>query len=222
MFTLVENQPLSGLLTMPTVELAFLVKGRQLPADHGYGLYSSIVKLVPAIREQRWFHLQTIPGIANENGKIQLTKNAKLRIRLPWEKVPLLYGLAGQNLTIGQHQIRLEIPQIFTLRPSPLLRARIVTIKGYEDPESFLDAVKRQLEALEISCQVCISTDRKGNLARRTIKVQRYRVIGFGIIVSDLSEQDSIKLQELGLGGKHSMGCGVMFISERERRLVNE
>ncbi len=191
MFSLVESEPTLGLLTMPTVELAFLVKGEQLPADHGYGLYASLVKLVPAIREQKWFQLQTIPGIADEKEKIQLTSSAKLRIRLPWDKVPLLYGLAGQNLAIGQHQISLGIPQIFTLRTSSLLRSRIVTIKGYEDPESFLEAVKRQLETLEITCQVCISTDRKGNFARRTIKVQRFSIVGFGIHVFDLSEQDS-------------------------------
>lgn len=222
MFTLVESQPSSGLLTMPTVELVFQIKGQQLPADHGYGLYSSLVKLVPEIREQRWFQLQTIPGIADEKGKIQLTSSAKLRIRLPWEKVPLVYGLAGQTLMIGQHRISLEIPQIFTLRPSSFLKARIVTIKGYEEPELFLDAVKRQLADRDVSCEVNISTDRKGNLARRTIKVQRFSVVGFGIIISDLSDQDSIKLQELGLGGKHSMGCGVMYASERERRLINE
>ncbi len=221
MFTLVESEPSLGSHKVPTVELVFPIRGQQLPADHGYGLYASLLKLVPEIRGQRWFQVQTISGISDDQGKIQLPSHARLRIRLPWDKVSLMYCLAGQTLVIGQHQIHLEIPQIFTLRPSSLLKARIVTIKGYEDPELFLEAAKRQLEALEISCQVHLSLDRKGNLARRTIKVQRFNVVGFGIHVSDLSDQDSLKLQELGLGGKRSMGCGVMFISERERRLVN-
>ncbi|MFM8300877.1 MAG: type I-MYXAN CRISPR-associated protein Cas6/Cmx6 [Microcystis aeruginosa] len=34
-------------------------------------------------------------------------------------------------------------------------------------------------------------------------------MVGFALAIFDLSEEDSIKLQIHGLGGKRRMGCGV-------------
>jgi hypothetical protein len=44
----------------------------------------------------------------------------------------------------------LGIPQIYLLQPVENLRSRIVVIKGYEQPETFLAAAQRQLEKLGI------------------------------------------------------------------------
>ena len=69
-------------------------------------------------------------------------------------------------------------------------------------------AAQRQLDALEISGQICIPIDRHGEFCRKTIKVKRYTVVGFTTEVSGLSDEDSLKLQEWGLGGKRHFGCG--------------
>jgi CRISPR-associated protein Cas6 len=39
--------------------------------------------------------------------------------------------------------------------------------------------------------------------------VRQYVVVGFGVEVTGLSDEDSIKLQICGLGGKRKMGCGI-------------
>lgn len=148
-------------------------------------------------------------GIPDKQGKIYLTDKSRLRIRLPGDKVPLVYSLAGKQLTIGTHPIRLGIPQIFILQPAEKVRSRLVTIKGFQEPEPFLEAVKRQLEALEISRTIAIPLNAEAELDRKAIKIKQYSVVGFGLEVSGLSDEDSIKLQTHGLGGKRRMGCGV-------------
>jgi len=194
------------------VELSFSVIGTSLPADHGYGLYSAIAHLAPQVHEQEGLSIQTISGRPDRQGKIFLTDRSHLRIRMPYECMPMIYHLAGKQLSIGSHSIRLGIPQIFMLRPAERLRARIVTIKNHLEPESFLVAAKLQLSALGISGEAIVPLDADGKFDRKTIKIKTYSVVGFGLEVSGLSEEDSIKLQIAGLGGKHRMGCGVFTV----------
>jgi CRISPR-associated protein Cas6 len=209
---LTENKPnVQELLNVPYVELSFGVIGETLPADHGYGLYSAIAHLCPMVHEQEGISISTISGEPDRQGKIYLSKSSQLKIRLPYEadKIAQVLALAGQTLKVGGHSIQLSIPQIFPLRPFDKLRSRIVTIKKFQEPEPFLEAVKRQMDALGIQGNTFIPLNEEGQPLRKAIKIKQYSVVGFGLVVTDLSDEDSIRLQTNGLGGKHRMGCGV-------------
>lgn len=210
LLTAIDNQKICSF-----IELSFPVVGHNLPADHGYGIYSAIVHLAPQVHEQEGLSILTIAGIPDRQGKIFLTERSHLRIRLPYECMPMVYQLAGKQLSIGSHSICLGIPQIYMLRPAERLRARIVTIKNHQEPVSFLESARLQLEALGIEGDAIVPFDVEGKPDRKTIKIKTYSVVGFGLEVSSLSEEESIKLQIYGLGGKHKMGCGV-FVPMRE------
>lgn len=193
----------------PYVDLSFQVIGQALPADHGYGLYSALSHWNQEIHSLQGLSIQTITGIPDKQGKIYLTEKSRFRIRLRTDQVPFLYGLAGQSLTIGTHHILLGIPQIYQLQPAANLKARIVVIKGYQEPEDFLNAALKQLNELGIKASVVIPIDQEQKAERKTIKIKRFTVVGFKLGIFGLSDEDSIKLQIEGLGGKRRMGCGV-------------
>jgi|SanBayMetagenome_1026888.scaffolds.fasta_scaffold01469_2 CRISPR-associated protein Cas6 len=197
--------------SLPYVELSFAVLGDTLPADHGYGLYSAIAHICPAVHAQKELSIQTICGEPDKQGKIYLSKRSRLKIRIPYEpeKIAFILPLAGQHLTIGTHSIQLAIPQIFPIRSVDKLRSRIVTIKKFQEPEPFLEATKRQLDALGIAGNLSIPLNEEGEPSRKAIKIKTYSVVGFSVHVTELSDEDSIKLQIFGLGGKHRMGCGI-------------
>jgi CRISPR-associated protein Cas6 len=71
-----------------------------------------------------------------------------------------------------------------------------------------LEAARRQLDA-------------EGNPCRKVIKIKTYSVVGFSLVVTDLSDEDSLKLQIFGLGGKHHMGCGIFTLFPRAWRFSN-
>ncbi|WP_171974619.1 type I-MYXAN CRISPR-associated protein Cas6/Cmx6 [Leptolyngbya sp. 'hensonii'] len=210
-------------MSLPYVELSFGVIGQTLPADHGYGLYSAIAHLCPQIHEQEELSIQTISGKPDGQGKIELSRQSKLRIRLPYEpaQIALVLPLAGQQLTIGNHRIQLSIPQIFPLYPVDKLRSRIVTIKKFQEPEPFKEAAQRQLDALGIQGNLILPLNEDGEPARKAIKIKTYSVVGFSLVITDLSDEDSIKLQQFGLGGKHRMGCGVFTSFPRAWRFYD-
>lgn len=196
---------------IPYVDLSFQVIGETLPADHGYGLYAALTHWNETIHTLEGLSIQTIMGIPDKQGKIYLTDMSRFRLRLPYDRVPLVYSLAGQSLTIGKHKIRLGIPQIHLLKPYSKLRSRIVVIKGYQEPEPFLGAAQRQLEALGIQGNLAISQNAEGESDRKTIKIKRFTVVGFGVEIGNLNDEDSLLLQQVGIGGKRRMGCGVFI-----------
>jgi CRISPR-associated protein Cas6 len=199
------------------INLVFPVKGTTLHADHNHRLLGSLSQKIPQIHTLDGLAINTISGIPDKQGKITLTQNSKLYLRLPVEAIALVYPLAGQTLTIGDDQIQLGNPELQTLQPCESLKARLATIKGYTEPMSFLEAANRQLQTLEIEANIGIPATDEGEPKRLTLKINKpdqkrsYTIVGFSVVVSDLSEEDSIKLQIKGLGGKRRLGCGFFY-----------
>ena len=129
-------------------------------------------------------------------------------IRLPSEKIPFVYSFGGKSFTVGKHKIRLGIPEMNFLESKTKLRSHIVVIRGYEEPETFFLAARRQIDKLNIQGNFKLIVNKDGIPKRKSIRVNQ-TLIGFGIEVDNLSQADSIILQEKGLGGKQKMGCGV-------------
>lgn len=192
----------------PFVELKFPVRGKYLPADHNYGLYAAFVHLIPELRQETRVSILTIPGFGDKEGKILLTEKSCLRIRLPISNIPLIYKLAGKRIFIGIHELQIGIPEVCVMRPAAKLKSRIVTIKGYTEPEAFLSVAQRHLNNLGISGEVSIPIDQNGKPSRKTIKIKKHTIVGFTTEISGLSDEDSLRLQQWGIGGKRHMGCG--------------
>jgi CRISPR-associated protein Cas6 len=187
---------------MTYVELQFPFTGKTLPSDHGYGLYGAISRIAPEAHSADWLAIETIHGVARGDGVTQLDQEARLKIRIPQDRVPLILKLAGKRLEVDGHAIRLGAPQIFLLKPATTLYARIVTIKGFTEPEPFLGAVCRKLDEISAKGEPVVGP-------RRVVRVGKHIVVGFALAVHDLSEESSIILQEHGIGGRRRMGCGI-------------
>ena len=194
----------------PYIELAFPIIGKNLPIDHGYELYSALAHKRSQIHDWQDTSIRTISGKLDrsQRNEIQLTDHSKLLIRLPADKVPFIYSFSGKSFTIGKHKIRLGIPEMDFLQPKSKLRSHIVVIRNYQEPDPFLKSARRQLEELNIQADIKLITKQDGTPKRKTIKVKQ-TLVGFGVEVTNLTDEDSIILQEKGLGGKQKMGCGV-------------
>jgi CRISPR-associated endonuclease/helicase Cas3 len=197
---------------MTYVELQFPFTGKTLPSDHGYGLYGAISRIIPEAHSADWLAIETIPGAARGDGVTHLDPQARLKIRIPQDHVPLMLKLAGKRLEVDGHAIRLGAPQISLLKPATTLYARVVTIKGFTEPEPFLDAVCRKLDELGVKGKPVVEE-------RRVVKVGSHTIVGFGLKIHDLSDESSLILQEHGVGGRRRMGCGFFNpISRKEEK----
>lgn len=195
---------------MPYVDLAFRLNGSAVPVDHGYALYAALSRIVPEIHETKIIGVQPIRGIYSGNGKLQLSDSSRLVLRLPDEEIRPYLKLAGKRLEVDEHLLSVGVPEVRMLLPVARLRAHLVTIKGFLKEEEFLEAAKRQLQSLDVTCEVLLGQ-------RRTFRIKEKQVVGFEVTMTGLTAKDSVSLQENGLGGRRKMGCGVFVPGGAEK-----
>jgi CRISPR-associated protein Cas6 len=207
---------------IPLIDLLFPAVGTRLPADHGYPLYSCISRLLPCLHDGSVpFALLPITGQHIGNGLIALdSSRSRLRLRLAAADLPRVLSLAGKNLNLLGHRLTLGVPHVFSIRPAPNLKARSVTFKNSTEPEPFLSHAKIELDRLGVRGQLQLSwhIDREGRFEphRHILRVKDKRIVCFPLRVEGLSPEDSLRLQETGLGGRRHMGGGVFVPCDAE------
>ena len=196
------------------VDLFFHVQGKEVPVDHGYTLYSAISRILESGEENKWLHnadnvgLLPIRGHYAGQGKLMLDQHARFGLRLPVNLIPKVLRLAGKRLDVDGEALRVGVSTTSALIPAPVLYAHIVTTKNGEDETRFDAEIQRQLDALGIK-----GKPTRG--PRRIVTIKDKKVVGYSLLVSELTAEESIRLQEQGLGGRRKMGCGV-FVARRD------
>ena len=196
-------------LPNPYIDLKFPLTGHSIPFNHGYPLYGAISHQLSVIHNLDTLSIHPITGKPEFPHLLHITEDSYLCLRLPINQVPLIYRLAGKTLTLNQHKIRLGLPESQFITPHHHLYSRLVVIRGFDDPQPFLEAAQRQLNQRNITATFNLTTRLQSEPIRRILNIKGKTLVGYGVKISDLNKQDSISLQEQGIGGKHKMGCGV-------------
>jgi CRISPR-associated protein Cas6 len=204
------------------IDVHFPVRGPSLPTDHAYALYAALTRAAPALHATAvpW-RVAGIPGRYAGDGLLRLEpRRSRLRFRLPADQIALLLPLAGQTLTVGGHPMRLGVPQVRQLVAAAALVARVVVIKGFLDPTPFLAAVRRQLDALGVAGEAALPLTRggarQGQPHRHILRIKDKQVVGYAVQVEGLTAEESLTLQERGVGGRAHLTCG-FFVPLRPR-----
>lgn len=196
---------------MNTVDLAFPLLGDQpIAADHGYHLYAALSRLLPALHQSNGVAVHPIRGIQIGDRRMSLNDRSRLILRLEAARLAELLDLAGKQLDIGGSKVRVGVPQVWSLRPAAAVRARLVTTKNAEDQPRFERELTRQLAELGISDAVRTEIE-----SRRTLRIKNKEIVGYRVLLEGLSAEESLTIQENGLGGRRHMGCGV-FVAVAE------
>jgi CRISPR-associated protein Cas6 len=202
------------------IDLLFPARGESVPLDHSYPLYAALSRAVPAFHEPdadiRFAPLNGMPG---EPGRLQLTEWSRLRVRLPSDAIPAVLPLAGKVLDVAGASVRFGPPTVTMLIPATTLEARLVTFKHSEESDKFLTTARVKLTEMEIAGEPAVrafeSGPRAGEPRRRVVRLRGQKIVGYAVIVSGLTADESIRLQERGLGGRTKMGCG-FFLPAQE------
>jgi hypothetical protein len=221
------------------IELHFPILGTEICADHSYALYGAMSRIVPKIHtDEMPLRIGPIRGSYIGDGKLRLD-GAILRVRLRPDDLPALLPLAGKALDLDGHNIRLGVPQVRGLTPATNLIARMVVIKAsspktdpadklsrdreqtkrYQSPVDFLAAVRRELTRQAIHADANLplheTGPRQGQPRRHVVRIKGKAIVGFTVLVQGLTAEESLQLQEQGVGGRGKLGCG-FFVPMKE------
>lgn len=198
---------------MAVIDLSFVLVGTTIPLDHGYPLFSALCRIVPGLHGDRRVGVHPIRGRQTGPGILALDERSRLKIRLPAEEIAPYIVIAGKELDLDGHRLRIGIPQVESLVPAPNLAARLVTFRHAMDAETFEADIRRELARMEINAtpQLLPGTrpEHIGQPIRRVLRIKERRIVGYPLRVVGLSAEESVRLQEEGLGGRRRMGCGV-------------
>lgn len=200
------------------IDLAFpLLCAQPVAADHGYHLYSAVSRRLPELHQQNGIGIHPIRGTQIGDRRLSLNDRSRLVLRTNTDSIGHLIQLAGKQLNIAGTNVRVGVPQVWALRPATALRSRLVVIKVKDAPNAgdlnksiFNSAARRQLDALEVSAEVILTLGK-----RRTLRIKDKEVVGYEVILEGLTAEESLNIQEQGIGGRRHMGCGVFVASSR-------
>jgi len=194
-------------------EVLFELQGTLLPRDHGYLLFLELSRLLPWLADETLAAIHHIQGA--ETGKddlLILNRRTKLVVRIPIHREADLAILSGQTITIGGFKLTIGKGKTRSLaRYSPLYAHCVTT--GSMDEEDFASDIIRILDELKITCRFICGR-------RQTITTADGVAYGYSLLLHELPVEQSILVQQRGMGGNRKIGCGIFIPHKSTNALV--
>lgn len=207
------------------VDLAFRLKCPTLPLDHAHPLSEAIQAEIPWLVDEEQAGMHLIHGAASGNGwfrpedveneLLHLSRRTRMRLRLPKRRLEDAKSLVGKTLDIEGHPLEIGETEVFFLSSLPTLFARYVVADEDMDEEQFLQVSASALEAAGIPCRKLLAG------ITHKMKFPGGALFTRSLMVADLEPEQSVRLQQIGLGEGRTRGCG-LFLPQKGIRAVNE
>lgn len=188
---------------MIAIDISFQINSHAtFPADHSYALVGAVSRLIPEAHGGNGYALAPIAGRQIGGRQMKLTDSSRFVVRTTPDRIQQFLPLAGKTIDVLGRKLHLGVPTIHPLVTASSLRARLVTIKGFFEPNLFAEAVRRQLDALGVGeCEIVVGQ-------QRTLRIKAVEVVGFETTLQRLQDSDSLTVAANGVGGRRHMGCG--------------
>lgn len=205
-------------ITIPddVVDVLFTLQCRSIPVDHAHVLSQALLAAVPWLADAD-AGIHTIHVAGSQNGwerpshgvdqQLLLSRRTKLSIRVPEARVAALKtALEGQTLEVGGAELGIGAGKPKPLGKTATLFARYVAGPEGLDEEAFLHwAAERLREQLDIRV-------RKALCGKQTpLATPDGALPTRSLMLADLKPDESLRLQQHGLGPYRLMGCGLFI-----------
>lgn len=197
------------------VDLAYKIGCPTIPLDHAHSLSSALLEALPWLSEEEYAGIHLIHGAASGNGwfrpedteneLLHLSRRTRMRLRIPKHRLPEAQALSGETLDIDGHSLEIGKSDVFQLSSLPTLFSRYVITREELDETQFLEEVAEQLMALDIPCRKML-----GGITH-TMNFADGPVFTRSLMVADLEPEQSVHLQQVGIGEGRTRGCGLFL-----------
>jgi CRISPR-associated protein Cas6 len=205
------------------VDLVYPIACHTLPVDHSYALGQAVVQVLSWLPVEEGSGVHPIQVAISAHGwerpagaddLLHLSKRTRLVIRIPRHRIEDARSLVGRELDVRGQLLNITgEPAVRPLQPNATLYSRNVALNA-DDEDAFLLAAAELLEGLDILVRkmlpgkITVIDTPDGPLATRSL------------MLADLSAEESLRLQQRGLGPGRYFGCG-LFIPYKGIKAVN-
>ena len=192
-------------------DLLFKLRGKRLEIDHAFALAEALQsRLAPETCTRIGVHGVHMAGSGNgwnrpeqADTAMPLSRRARLVIRLHRDDHDEVVGICNQTLQLGMQQLQIGESSMRKLSSLSSLHARAVRCDREQSEPEFLAQSAAALQQLNIDVERMIC-GRSGD-----IRTADGPLFTRALMIADLSPDESIRLQQQGLGEGRLLGCGL-------------
>lgn len=173
-----------------------------IPKDSGYPLFGALCHKHPWLHHRPDLQIAPIRGtrIEESNKHFICDKNTKLHIRgLSSEEA---FKLALTPIEIGHKNVLVGSCTEVETKPSPILVSKLVVFPGRHSPGEFKETFMEHSKLADYKIEI-----RKIGFSRVSAQIWA----GYTVVLSALTDDESMRIQNTGVGKNTSMGCGVFY-----------
>jgi len=213
-----QEDPSDLAVEIPTdvVDVLFAIDCKRLPVDHAHPLATALASALPWFSEEPNLGVHSIHVAASQNGwerpshstdsHIMVSRRTKLAIRCPQTRMEqLILGLRGLTLDVAGCPLTLGDAKTRRLSKETTLFTRYLVGLPGESEAEFLTRMVGDLAKLDIRVRkaLCGKT--------LSLAVPGGALETRSLLLSNLSPDESLSLQRLGLGPHRILGCGLFI-----------
>ncbi|MGU9978272.1 MAG: type I-MYXAN CRISPR-associated protein Cas6/Cmx6 [Candidatus Oxydemutatoraceae bacterium WSBS_2016_MAG_OTU14] len=194
-------------------DLGFRVNCPCLPMDHKWILKKAIKQTLPWIDEDSCFAIHDIHGAESGNGWIRpddsnallhLSQRTSLYIRTPLDRVAEVQELSGTQYNLDGYPLALEKSKLRQLFAHPTLFVRYYLSANNNETDLLRDIVRWLKEHRIEVPRIMPGKQHQVYTPTGTLTAHSFMVDG-------LQGNDSLWLQEHGIGNQQLLGCGIFI-----------
>lgn len=198
-------------LESSSVDVVFPLEGAFLPRDHAQLLRDALCRQWPMLEQENQVGIHTIKLVSGCDEPALLSRRTKLLLRVPTLLAAELLTTQGVDLRVDGHTLRLGQPHTRELQPHATLYAYQVAASS-ADEMAFMADVTRELASLEITGERVCGKHQHMTLSGAVVNT-------FSLMLHHLRPEQSLRVQEHGIGPHRLLGCG-LFIPHKSAAAV--
>ena len=193
------------------VEAVFPLEGKALPRDYAQALQHALAEQLSWLRSDAGAGIHPLKLVSGPESLALLSQRTRLILRVDANRLDDLKALCGVQLDVTGHALRLGAVHLRTLQPLATLYAyRVAAVSA--DESEFMQAMEAELTALAIAGErVCGK--------RHSLRVDGLEMTTFSMMLHGLVAEQSLRLQQHGLGNHRLLGCG-LFVPHKSAAAV--
>lgn len=193
------------------VEAVCPLEGKALPRDNAQALKHALVANLPWLEEDAGAGIHPLKLVSGPESLAMLSQRTRLILRVHANRLDELNALAGVQLDVAGHALLLGRVHLRALQPLATLYAYRVAAES-DDETHFMSAMEAELTALAITGErVCGK--------RQSLRRDGQEMTIFSMMLHGLVPEQSLRLQQHGLGPHRLLGCG-LFVPHKSAAAV--
>lgn len=221
-----EDKSLPYEVSDEVIDLSFSIRCKTLPINHAWFLSKEILTHLPWLENHKIAGIHQIhvaesnngwlrPDEDDEDALLYPSRRTKLCLRIPINKLEEVQHLTGETLDINKHSLQIGGSKKKPLTNAGVIFSRYILSEKDEDENAFLTRMANEIKNkadFKVKKMLCGKS--------HAINTPNGKLTTRHLMIAELDNDSSIRIQQLGLGSAKELGCGI-FLPHKSIKSLN-